>query len=164
MKNVIRLFFLLTVACINVGLGIVEGLAMWLLGMPNPALWGVLCCVLNFIPYLGAMVGAIIVFFVAVLTFDTLEYAMVVPATYFAINAIEGNVVTPAILGRSMQLNPVIVFLFLTFWGWMWGISGAILAVPLLTVLKIGFDHFERTRPIGTLLAGDQPVAASGKA
>jgi predicted PurR-regulated permease PerM len=146
--------YLLTVTCINIGLGFVEAVAMWLLGMPNPALWGAVCCVLNFIPYLGAMIGSIIVFLVAVLTFDKLGYAALVPIVYFAINAIEGNVVTPAILGKSMQLNPVIVFLFLTFWGWMWGIPGAILAVPILAVLKIGFDQFERTRPIATLLTG----------
>jgi predicted PurR-regulated permease PerM len=98
------------------------------------------------------MLGTVIVFLVAVLTFDSLGYAALVPMTYAVITAVEGNVVTPAIVGRSMQLNPVIVFLFLTFWGWMWGIGGALLAVPLLTVLKIGFDQFERTKPIGTLL------------
>jgi predicted PurR-regulated permease PerM len=94
------------------------------------------------------------VFLVAVLTFDTLGHASLVPGVYFAITAVEGNLVTPAMLGRSMSLNPVMVFLFLTFWGWIWGIGGALLAVPLLAMLKIGFDQFERTRPIGTLLGG----------
>lgn len=142
--------YLLTVTCINICLGIVEGFAMWLLGMPNPALWGAVCCVLNFVPFLGALAGAVIVFFVAVLTFDSLEYAVVIPIVYWGMTAIEGNFVTPAVLGRSMQLNPIVVFLFLTFWAWMWGIAGAILAVPLLAVLKIGFEHFERTRPMST--------------
>lgn len=146
--------YLFTVTCINVALGVVQGLAMWLLGMPNPALWGAMCCVLNFIPYLGALLGTIVVFLVAVLTFDTLGHASLVPAVYFGITAVEGNLVTPALLGRSMSLNPVMVFLFLTFWGWIWGIGGALLAVPLLAMLKIGFDQFERTRPIGTLLGG----------
>ncbi len=146
--------YLFTVTCINVVLGVVQGVAMWLLGVPNPALWGAMCCVLNFIPYLGALLGTIVVFLVAVLTFDTLAFAALVPATYFAITALEGNLITPAILGRSMSLNPVMVFLFLTFWGWMWGIGGALLAVPLLAMLKIGFDQFERTKPIGTLLGG----------
>jgi predicted PurR-regulated permease PerM len=146
--------YLFTVTCINVALGVVQGVAMWLLGMPNPALWGAMCCVLNYIPYLGALLGTIVVFLVAVLTFDTLAYAALVPATYFAITALEGNLITPAILGRSMSLNPVMVFLFLTFWGWMWGIGGALLAVPLLAMLKIGFDQFERTKPMGTLLGG----------
>jgi predicted PurR-regulated permease PerM len=146
--------YLFTVTCINVALGVVQGVAMSLLGMPNPALWGAMCCVLNFIPYLGAMLGTIIVFLVAVLTFDTLGHASLVPGVYFAITAVEGNLVTPAMLGRSMSLNPVMVFLFLTFWGWIWGIGGALLAVPLLAMLKIGFDQFERTRPIGTLLGG----------
>jgi predicted PurR-regulated permease PerM len=122
--------------------------------MPNPALWGAMCCVLNFIPYVGAMAGTMVVFLVAVLTFDSLGYACLVPAVYFAITAVEGNLITPALLGRSMSLNPVMVFLFLVFWGWIWGIGGALLAVPLLAMLKIGFDQFERTRPVGTLLGG----------
>ena len=142
--------YLLTVTCINICLGIVEGIAMWLLGMPNPALWGAVCCVLNFVPFLGALVGTVIVFLIAVLTFNSLEYAVVIPIVYWGLTAIEGNFVTPAVLGRSMQLNPIVVFLFLTFWAWMWGVAGAILAVPLLAVLKIGFEQFERTRPIST--------------
>ncbi|MFO1092733.1 MAG: AI-2E family transporter [Planctomycetaceae bacterium] len=146
--------YLLAVTLINVGLGFAEGIAMWLLGMPNPALWGVMCCVLNFIPYLGATVSGIVLFLVAVLTFPNLERAMLVPIVAFAINAVEGNFITPAVLGKSMELNPVMVFLFLTFWAWMWGIPGAILAVPILTVLKIGFEHFESTRLVGSLLGG----------
>lgn len=144
--------YLFTVTSINVVLGVVETVAMWGLGMPNPALWGAMCCVLNFIPYLGAFLGTVIVFLVAVLSFDSIAYATLVPAVYFGITAIEGNLVTPAILGRSMSLNPIMVFLSLTFWGWMWGIGGALLAVPLLTMLKIGFDQFERTKSLGTLL------------
>jgi predicted PurR-regulated permease PerM len=144
--------YLSTVTCINAGLGICIGLAMWALGMPNPALWGVMAALLNFIPYLGALVGIIIVSLVAVLSFDSIGHAAIVPLTYLALTALEGNFITPTILGRSMSLNPVIVFLALTFWGWMWGIVGALLAVPILAMLKIGFDQFERTRPIGTLL------------
>jgi predicted PurR-regulated permease PerM len=144
--------YLSTVTCINAGLGVCIGLAMWALGMPNPALWGVMGALLNFVPYLGAMVGTIVVSLVAVLSFDSIGHAALVPLTYFALTAVEGNFITPTILGRSMSLNPVMVFLALTFWGWMWGIVGALLAVPILTMLKIGFDQFERTRPIGTLL------------
>lgn len=144
--------YLSTVTCINVGLGICEGLAMWALGMPNPALWGVMATLLNFVPYLGAMVGTLVVFLVAVLSFDSMGYAALVPAVYFSLTALEGNFVTPTLLGRSMSLNPVMVFLSLTFWAWMWGIVGALLAVPILAMLKIGFDQFERTRPVGTLL------------
>jgi predicted PurR-regulated permease PerM len=146
--------YLLTVTLINIGLGVAIGLAMWLLGMPNPALWGAMATVLNFIPYLGAMVGTIIVFLVGVFTFDAVSYALLVPVVYFGLTALEGNLVTPALLGKRMSLSPVVVFLALVFWSWMWGIGGALIAVPTLAILKVGFDQFDRTRPFGTLIGG----------
>ena len=148
--------YLLTVTVINVILGVVIGIAMWLLGLPTPMLWGVMATVFNFVPFLGAMCGAVVVFFVSVLTFDSLGYAVVPPLVFFAITSTEGHFITPHIVGRSMSLNPIVVFLSLTVWGWMWGIGGAFLAVPILAVLKVGFDQFERTRYIGLLLSGHQ--------
>lgn len=147
--------YLFTVTLINTCLGIAVGIAMWLLGMPNPALWGIMAALFNYVPLAGALVGTIIVFFVAILSFDSLAYASLVPVVYLALTALEGNVITPAVLGRTMQLNPILVLLSLVFWGWMWGIGGALLAVPMLAMLKIGCDRFERTRSIGTLLGGD---------
>ncbi len=144
--------YLLTVSLINVGLGVVVAGAMWLLGVPNPMLWGAMACVLNFIPYLGAITGSIIVFLVAVYFFDSLAYAFLVPLTYSIITAMEGNLVTPMLLGRQMRLSPVVVFLSLLFWGWMWGVGGALLAVPILAVVKIALERFERTRPVSLLL------------
>jgi predicted PurR-regulated permease PerM len=146
--------YLLTVTLINIGLGVVVGLAMWLLGMPNAALWGTMATLLNFIPYLGAMVGTITVFLVGVFAFDSVSYALLVPVVYFGLTALEGNVVTPALLGKRMSLSPVVVFLALVFWSWMWGIGGALIAVPTLAMLKVGFDQFDRTRPLGTLIGG----------
>jgi predicted PurR-regulated permease PerM len=146
--------YLLTVTLINIGLGIAVGLAMWLLGMPNSALWGTMATVLNFIPYLGAMVGTIVVFLVGVFTFDSVSYALLVPVVYFGLTALEGNLVTPALLGRRMSLSPVVVFLALVFWSWMWGIGGGLIAVPTLAILKVSFDQFDRTRPLGTLIGG----------
>ena len=146
--------YLLTVTLINIALGVVIGLAMWLMEMPNPALWGAMATTLNFIPYLGAMAGTIVVFLVAVFSFDSLAYASLVPVVYFGCTALEGNFVTPSLLGRNMSMNPIVVFLSLVFWGWMWGVGGALIAVPTLAILKIGLDQFDRTRPIGTLLGG----------
>jgi predicted PurR-regulated permease PerM len=148
--------YMATVACINAGLGVAIGLAMWMLGMPNPALWGAMAAVFNFLPYLGALVGICIVFLVALLTFDSLPYACLIPATYFGITVIEGNFITPHLIGRSLRLNPIMVFLSLTFGGWLWGMGGAILAVPIMAMLKVGFDQFEKTRAIGTLLGGSE--------
>lgn len=147
--------YLFTVTCINIGLGVAIGIAMWMFDIPNPVLWGVMAAILNFVPYIGALVGVCIIFLVAVLSFDSLAYATLVPLAYFTLTSLEGNIVTPHMLGRSMSLNPIMVFLSLTFWGWMWGIGGAILAVPILAVLKVGFDQFERTEALGTLLGGN---------
>lgn len=146
--------YLLTVTLINIGLGVAIGVAMWLLGMPNAALWGAMATTLNFIPYLGAMIGTTIVFLVGVFTFDSVLYALLVPLVYFCLTALEGNLVTPALLGRKMSLSPVVVFLSLVFWGWMWGVGGALIAVPTLAILKVGFDQFDRTRALGTLIGG----------
>jgi predicted PurR-regulated permease PerM len=144
--------YLSTVALINTVLGIVVALAMWLVGMPNPALWGVLAGLLNFVPYLGPIVTAGVILIVSLLTFESLGRALVAPILYFAINFTEGSFVTPTVLGRRLTLNPVVVFVGLVFWGWLWGIPGALLAVPLLAVFKILCDHIEPLSPLGEFL------------
>lgn len=146
--------YLFAVTMINVGLGITVGAAMWMIGLPNPALWGLMIALLNFVPYVGALVTGAMIGLVALLRFDSLAYASMAPLVFFAITTIEGQFITPALLGRHMSLNPIMVFLFLTFWGWMWGIGGAVLAVPILAVTRIACDQFERTRPLGTMLSG----------
>lgn len=152
--------YLVTITMINVALGIVVAIAMWLLGMPTPALWGLLVTVFNYIPFVGQGVAGLIVGSVALLSFDSIGYASLVVGVFYGIVAIEGHVITPALLGRHMSLNPVVVLLFLTLGGWMWGISGAALAVPVLAIIKIAFDRFECTRPVGTLLGGYRGAAA----
>jgi predicted PurR-regulated permease PerM len=144
--------YLSTVTLINIALGITVGVAMHLLGMPNAVLWGVLAAVLNFIPYLGALITAAILVAVSVLTFETLSRALVAPLLYLAINAVEGYVVTPMLLGRRLTLNPVVIFLGIILWGWLWGIAGALLAVPILATFKIFCDNIEPLAPIGEFL------------
>lgn len=144
--------YLITVAIINAGLGAAGGLVFWLLGMPNPALWGALGFVLNFIPYLGALTEIGIVALVASATFPHLGHAMLAPACYLALALTEGNFVTPYIMGRRMTLNPVVIFAGVTFWGFLWGILGVFLAVPTLVMLKIFCDHIEPLAPIGEFL------------
>jgi predicted PurR-regulated permease PerM len=145
--------YLLTITLINIGLGIAVGTTVHLLGLRNPIMWGVLVAALNFIPYLGALAGIICMTLGAVLSFDSLGYALVFPASYLIIATLEGNFITPLVLGRSLTLNPVIILIALAFWGWMWGISGMILAVPILATFKIFCDHIGPMKPIGEFLS-----------
>ena len=125
---------------------------MWAVGMPNPALWGVVAGLLNYVPYLGSLVTLVLIGIASILTFDDLGRALVAPLLYFAINFAEGYFLTPTIIGRRLTLNPVVVFVGLVFWGWLWGIPGALIAVPLMAMLKILCDHIEPLSPIGEFL------------
>ncbi len=149
-NNVSR--YLFTVTVINTGLGIAIAVAMYLLGMPNPVLWGVMAGLANFVPYIGAIVGVGIVGLVAILSFESIGRALLVPAVYFLITSTEGQIITPMILGRRFALNPIIIYVWLIFWGWMWGIIGALLAIPMLTVFKIFCDHIQPLNRIGAFL------------
>lgn len=144
--------FLFTMTMINVGLGVVVGGAMFLLGMPNPVLWGVVAMLLNYVPYIGPLVGYIVVGLVALVTFDALGDALMPPLVYFGLNALEGNLVTPTVMGRELSLNPVVILVAVVFWGWLWGIPGALLAVPLLAIVKIAADNIDILRPVGEFL------------
>jgi len=145
--------YLLTVTLINIGLGIAVGTAVGLLGLGNPIMWGVLVALLNFVPYLGALTGIICMTIGAVLSYDSLGYALMFPTIYFVIATIEGNFVTPYVMGRSLTLNPVIILLSITFWGWMWGIAGIILAVPILAAFKIFCAHIKEMEPVAEFLS-----------
>lgn len=144
--------YLFTAALINLGLGFVVATVMALLGMPNPVLWGALAGLLNFVPYLGPAVAAVIIGAVALLTFENLGYALMVPAVFVVLTSLEGQLITPLIMGRRLQLNPLVVFLSVVFWGWLWGIFGALMAVPIVVSLKIIFDRTPSLAPVGELL------------
>ena len=144
--------YLFTSTLINIGVGVVTAIAMGLVGMPNAALWGVVAAVLNFVPYVGALVNMVLLALAAFVTFDSVSRALLVPAVFFGINLIEGNLVTPMILGRRMRLNTVALFIGFVFWWYIWGVAGAILAVPMLAALKIICDHIESLTPIGEFL------------
>jgi predicted PurR-regulated permease PerM len=141
--------YLFTVTLINMGVGVAVGVGVWLLKMPNPVLWGVLACMLTYIPYLGAVVGIGILGLAAMLVFDDLGHALAVPGVYVVVSFLEGNFITPLVLGRRLTLNPVVIFMGLLFWFFLWGIPGALLAVPTLAVFKIVCDHVDTLAPIG---------------
>jgi predicted PurR-regulated permease PerM len=145
--------YLFTVTMINIGLGIVVGTTAGLLGLRNPIMWGVMVAILNFVPYLGALTGIICMTLGAVLSFDSFGYALIFPGMYLTFATLEGNFITPWIMGRSLTLNPVMVLLSLTFWGWMWGIAGVILAVPILAAFKIFCSHIKPIEPIAEFLS-----------
>jgi len=148
--------YLGTITLINAGLGVVSGLALWALGMPNPALWGVLTALLNYIPYAGALTAIVVVSMVGLLSFDELWRGLLPAAVLLALHVIESDVVTPLLVGRRLTLPPLMVFLSLTIWSWMWGIAGAMLAVPLLVVLKVAADHVEALQPLAPFLDDGQ--------
>ena len=100
------------------------GTTVGLLGLPNPVMWGVMVAILNFVPYLGALTGIICMTIGAILSFDSLGYALIFPAVYLGFGALEGNFITPWVMGRSLTLNPVLILLSLVFWGWMLGNRG----------------------------------------
>lgn len=135
--------YLVTQTMINLGLGLAVGATVGAMGLQNPIMWGAMVAVLNFVPYLGALTGIICITLGAILSFDSLSYAMLFPAVYLGFATIEGNLITPWVMGRSLTLNPVMILLSLTFWGWMWGITGIILAVPILAAFKIFCAHIK---------------------
>ncbi|MDQ6631197.1 MAG: AI-2E family transporter [Verrucomicrobiota bacterium] len=149
--------FLFTITCINICLGALVGLAVMWVGMPNPVLWGVVAGALNFIPYFGPITGVAVLAIVGLVTFDSLGQALLSPIIYLSLHAVESNFVTPMILGRRLTLNPVVIFISLIFWTWIWGIPGALLSVPMLMMLKIFCDHFKPLAPIGEFLSGAVP-------
>ena len=144
--------YLFTVTCINIGLGAMVGTAMYFLGMPNPILWGTMAALLTFIPYLGHMFGIVVVTLVATLTFDEMSQVLFVSSAYGGLALLEGWFVTPMILGRRLEINPVVLLIGLMLWGWIWGVGGAFLAVPILVTFKIVCDHIEPLEPIGEFL------------
>lgn len=144
--------YLYTVVAINICLGAIVGTAMYILGMPSPFLWGAVAGLLNFIMYLGPVVGITVIALVAITSFDSVADAILPPLAYFVINGIEGNFVTPFILGRRLVMNPIVIFLALLFWGWLWGVPGALIAVPIVVILKIICDNTETLKPVGEFL------------
>jgi len=147
--------YLLTVACINAGLGTATAIAMSVLGMPNPVLWGVSAAILNFIPYLGSAFMLVVLTVVAILTFDTLPRAMLVPAVFLTLATLEGQLVTPIIVGRRMSLNPPVIVIALMVGAWIWGVVGLLIAVPVLAMVKIFCTHTEELNSVAELLGND---------
>jgi predicted PurR-regulated permease PerM len=145
--------YLLTITAINAGVGLCVGLAMMVLGMPNALLWGIAAALLNYIPFIGPLVGECLALGVASITYPTLFHALLPPLAYFAIQMIEGNLVTPTVVGRRLELSPVAILVFLALSTWMWGVIGAVIGVPVLVVIKVFCDNFPTLAALGEFLS-----------
>lgn len=135
--------YLATISAINIILGIVIGTLMAMIGMPNPFLWGVAAAVLNFVPVLGALCGVMLVGVVALVSVQTTSEALLAPALYLACTALEGQLITPALVGNRLRINSIAIILAIAFWGWLWGFVGVLVAVPLLIVTSVIANHVE---------------------
>ena len=150
-----------SIALINLGLGLFTAVTMLLLGMPNPFLWGAVAAVLNFLPYVGSATTLLLLTVVAFVTFSSVGHVAAVAASYLALATIEGQVVQPLIVGRRLELNPIMVFLALWFGGWFWGVAGIVMAVPTLLALKVVAQHSRQGRPLTEFLSPEETRPAS---
>jgi predicted PurR-regulated permease PerM len=133
--------YLAVVTVINFVLGTIVAIGAWLLGLPNPVIFGLLAAFLNYIPYVGPVIMVVVLFGVGLVTFPSLGHALIAPAALIGLTTLEGHFITPTIVGRRITLNPLVVVLALAFWTWMWGPIGAFLAVPLSIVGLVVFSH-----------------------
>jgi predicted PurR-regulated permease PerM len=131
--------YLGTITLINIGLGALTALALWWLGMPSPVMWGGIVAVANYIPYLGPIVCALLLFLGGLMTYPDIWGALLPPAAFIGFHLIEANLFTPMVVGHRLTISPLSILISLSFWAWVWGTTGALLAVPLLIIMKTVF-------------------------
>lgn len=146
--------YLITVTLINAAVGLLTFLVMWACGVANPLLWGTIAFLLNYVPILGPMVGIVIFLMASILSLGVNLLALLPVGLYLCIHIAEGELFTPMIMARRFTINPVAIILALVFWFWMWGVPGAILAVPMLAITKIVCDDLRPLRAFGHFLEG----------
>ena len=144
--------YLFSVSLINICLGIIVSGGLYFMDVPNAAMWGMFVAVLNFVPYFGPICGVLVLAIVGALTFDTLWQGLLPPGWYLLLHLLEANFITPILLGRRFTLNPVVIFVSLIFWTWLWGIPGALLSVPILVSLKVICDRVPTLSSVSELL------------
>ncbi len=134
--------YMFSVLLINISLGILAFIGFVLLGLPKPGMWGMIVTLLNFVPYFGPIVGLVLVATAGLLSFDTLSAGLMPAGWYLLLHLFEANFVTPVLLGRRFSLNPAVIFFSLIFGLWIWGVAGALLAVPILVTVKTICSRF----------------------
>ncbi len=145
--------YLISVSIVNVGLGVLVGGGLHFMGVSNPAMWGMVVVILNYVPYFGPFVGVILLFIVGLLTFDTFWVVLLPPGWYLLLHLIEANLITPVLIGHRFSLNPVVIFVSLIFWSWLWGVPGTLMSVPILVSIKVVCDRIPRLSLVSELLA-----------
>lgn len=145
--------YLFTVSIINTGLGFCVGLLLWLIGMPNAAMWGGVAALLNFLPFFGPTIGAIAVGLAGLLAFNTVGGALLPVGAYLLLHLLESYLVTPLALGQRFKLNLIVIFVAFMFFAWLWGVVGALLAVPLLVTLKVICERVPALSSVSTVLS-----------
>jgi len=128
--------YLATITMINAMLGLIVALLLWALGMPSPFMWGGIVSICNFVPYLGPIVAAVLLALGGLMTFDAVGFALLPALIFIGVHLVEANLITPLVLGKRLTINPLLILVSLSFWGWVWGTPGALLAVPLLLILQ----------------------------
>ena len=144
--------YLITISLMNLAVGAVAGFAMWACGLGDPILWGSFAFLLNYVPILGPLTGIGVLFVAGIVTLDWPFQALLPAACYTMIHIAEGEIITPMLLAKRFTLNPVLVIISLFFWHALWGIPGALLAVPLLAMFKIICDRVEPLKPVGHII------------
>ena len=148
--------YLVTITAMNALVGLATGLAMWALGLPDVILWATMAFLLNYVPILGPLCGFALFLAVGMLSLDPLWKAFMPVVLYTTIHILEGETITPLLLARRFTLNPVLVIISLLFWNWMWGFPGAILAVPILAIIKIVCDRVRSLAAFGHFVEGEK--------
>ena len=128
--------YLATITMINAVLGLIVALLLWALGMPSPFMWGGIVSICNFVPYLRPIVAAVLLGLGGLMTFDAVGFALLPALIFVGVHLVEANLITPLVLGKRLTINPLLILVSLSFWGWVWGTPGALLAVPLLLILQ----------------------------
>jgi predicted PurR-regulated permease PerM len=144
--------YLIVRLAISAIVAIATGLGLWLVGVSHPIVWGVVAGALNVLPFIGPTVAVALIATAAFLQFKAVQPALVAGAVATAVAALEGNLITPTLTSRTGEINIVAVFVSVLFWGWLWGVAGLLLAVPIMVAVKAAADHIEPLQPLGELL------------
>ena len=144
--------YLIARVLISVIVGVATGLGLWFVGLSHAAIWGVIAGVLNTLPFLGPSIAVALIALAAFLQFHAIEPTALAAAVAAVVAVLEGNLVSPWLLGHAGELNTVAIFVSVLFWGWMWGVWGLLLAVPIMVSIKAAADHIDPLQPVGELL------------
>lgn len=144
--------YLLTITAVNISVGAVTALGLWLADFPDPALWGAVAALLRYIPYLGVSITLILFTIVCAVSYNNPAAIIAAPLSYGLFTAFTGQFIDPFVHGLRFSLNPIVVFLWIFFWGWLWGAPGVLLAVPLLTLFQVVCQHTERLLPVAHII------------